>query len=126
MKNSDNTSSKLTTVRQLALKKIPSATTIGKTRYKISVQNSLSPPVYGRVYVEMGLIQIALAYRKIKRSEVAISETFWHEITHAILHDMEHPLWRNEMFVKGFSKRLNQAIRSASFAPHPTVSGKIK
>jgi hypothetical protein len=39
---------------------------------------------------------------------------FWHELTHAILHDMGED-WRNEKFVTGFSKRLTQAIHTAKF-----------
>lgn len=43
------------------------------------------------------------------------SETFWHELTHAILYDMDNRLAYNEKFVIAFSKRLDQAIRSAKF-----------
>ena len=52
---------------------------------------------------------------KVNAPETAaeISDTFWHELTHAILHDMEHPLCRNERFVSGFSERLNRAVNSA-------------
>ncbi len=44
-----------------------------------------------------------------------MAHTFWHELTHAILHDMKHPLAPNEEFVEKFSKRLNDAIHSAKF-----------
>jgi hypothetical protein len=43
------------------------------------------------------------------------AEVFWHEVTHAILHDMKHPLWRSEKFVQAFAKRLNDSIHSAEF-----------
>ena len=49
--------------------------------------------------------------RTFKPAEV--SDTFWHELTHAILHDMNHPLWKNERFVSGFAERLNRAVNSA-------------
>ena len=42
-------------------------------------------------------------------------ETFWHEVTHAILHDMNSKLTYNEKFVEAFSKRLSRAIDSAKF-----------
>jgi hypothetical protein len=43
-------------------------------------------------------------------------EAFWHELTHAILHDMkEKALNDNEDFVTGFSQRLHKAIKSAEF-----------
>ena len=38
--------------------------------------------------------------------------TFWHEATHAILHDMGDDSWRNERFVTSFSKRLCTLVRS--------------
>jgi hypothetical protein len=43
------------------------------------------------------------------------AETFWHELTHGILADMEHPLFNDEKFVVAFSQRLNDAIHSAKF-----------
>ena len=50
-----------------------------------------------------------------KRTPEAISETFWHEVTHAILHNMGDKRWRDEKFVVGFSKRLNEVVHSAKF-----------
>ena len=44
-----------------------------------------------------------------------VMETFWHEVTHAVLHSMGHPLTRDEKFVTTFAKRLNGAIWSAEF-----------
>lgn len=40
-------------------------------------------------------------------------ETFWHELTHAILFEMGNKLHRSESFVTEFSKLLHQAIKSA-------------
>lgn len=42
-----------------------------------------------------------------------MNEAFWHELTHAILEDMHHPLRGSERFVTEFAKRLSQAIESA-------------
>ena len=50
-----------------------------------------------------------------KFSNAERSETFWHEITHAILHDMKNKLSYDEKFVTAFSQRLDQAIRTARF-----------
>lgn len=47
------------------------------------------------------------------RTDGQKTETFWHETTHAILHDMQHPLWRDEKFVTAFSKRLAQVVDTA-------------
>jgi hypothetical protein len=49
--------------------------------------------------------------RVFKTEEV--SDTFWHEVTHAILHDMGHPLWSNEKFVTRFANRLNEVVNTA-------------
>jgi Zn-dependent peptidase ImmA (M78 family) len=46
----------------------------------------------------------------------ALEETFWHELTHAILHDMgEHQLNNRESFVEEFANRLARAIQTARF-----------
>jgi predicted SprT family Zn-dependent metalloprotease len=43
-------------------------------------------------------------------------ETLWHEITHAILHEMgRHKLNKDEKFVTEFAKTLSDAILSAKF-----------
>jgi predicted SprT family Zn-dependent metalloprotease len=43
------------------------------------------------------------------------NETFWHELTHAVLFEMGSPLYTNERFVNDFSSRLSKAINSAKF-----------
>jgi hypothetical protein len=43
------------------------------------------------------------------------ANTFWHELTHAILFDMGDKLTHNEKFVTEFSNRLDQAIKTARF-----------
>ena len=53
--------------------------------------------------------------RLSRRAPNERSETLWHELTHMILHDMNHPLWRTESFVNEFAKRLNSAIIHAKF-----------
>jgi hypothetical protein len=42
-----------------------------------------------------------------------MQETFWHELTHAVLYEMDHPLYRSEVFVTRFAQLLNKAINSA-------------
>ena len=41
------------------------------------------------------------------------ANTFWHELTHAILHDMDSELNYDEKFVSAFSDRLSQAVETA-------------
>jgi predicted SprT family Zn-dependent metalloprotease len=45
-----------------------------------------------------------------------VQETFWHEVTHAILHDMgRDTLNKDEKFVTEFAHRLTKAINTARF-----------
>ena len=55
--------------------------------------------------------QSNLSGRSFKTEEM--SDTFWHEVTHAILHDMGHRLWNNEKFVTRFANRLNEVVNTA-------------
>ena len=54
-----------------------------------------------------------LSGRSYKREE--INDTFWHELTHAILFEMNHPYWNNEKFVTKFANYLTKAIDTAEF-----------
>ena len=99
--------------------KIPKQVTIGKTKIKIDQPVSLmvrGTPCHGCFDRADNSIDVAKQdvrgnrYNKDERSE-----TFWHEITHAILHDMKNQLSYNEKFVTAFSQRLDQAIKTAKF-----------
>ena len=48
-------------------------------------------------------------------TKVQRNETFWHELTHAILYDMKSKLARDERFVTKFAYRLRKAIDLARF-----------
>ena len=69
----------------------------------------------GWLYPAIGRIHIAVTNDGKKRTPQQIQTTFWHEATHAILHDMESPLWRSEKFVTEFSTRLVKLINTAEF-----------
>lgn len=86
---------------------IPKSFKLGKNFWKVLVR-STRRTLRGRTYVRENGIVVAgwLPPR-------ARAETFWHEVTHAILHDMSHPLWKDEKFVEAFSKRLNQIVHTA-------------
>lgn len=51
--------------------------------------------------------------KAFKQEEV--DDTFWHELTHAILYEMDSSLYDNEAFVGQFSRMLTKAINSAEF-----------
>ena len=82
---------------------------IGRTPYVVQYKAKLACGSYGRVWPLAGVMHIEL--RKPKDMNV----TFWHEATHAILHDMNSPLWKDEKFVTAFSTRLAKMVDSAKF-----------
>ena len=98
---------------------IPTSIKIGKTRYPVVQPFALIPPDRAGSVTYGQTIRVAYTMRVRERlttrSDRQRSETFWHEVTHAILHDMGSNLEANEQFVTAFSKRLNDAIRSAKF-----------
>ena len=99
--------------------KIPKQVTIGKTKIKIDQPVSLmvrGTPCHGCFDRADNSIDVAKQdVRGNRYDKDERSETFWHEITHAILHDMKNQLSYNEKFVTAFSQRLDQAIRTARF-----------
>ena len=99
--------------------KIPKQETIGKTKIKIDQPVSLMVrgiPCNGCFDRADNSIDVAKKdVRGNRYDKDERSETFWHEITHAILHDMKNQLSYNEKFVTAFSQRLDQAIKTAKF-----------
>lgn len=91
---------------------IPYTFKIGHAQYTVYRFNATGPTV-GYCTPECRHIKVATTKHHKPREAQQIAETFWHEVTHAILHDMGNPLWRNETFVTEFSKRLNQVIHTA-------------
>lgn len=97
---------------QRADMKIPSTFKLGKGTYTVGVKNPLPKRVNGRVKPAMRLIELA-------PHKAEDMETFWHEVTHAILHDINGPVsWRNEAFAMCFARRLTQVIKTAKFKEH--------
>ncbi len=98
---------------------IPRRIRIGKKQYSIDVvETLLNRGDMARVFYDKNKIEIgkrsARTGRKYSRNEM--HDSFWHELVHAILYDMdEHVLNGNERFVTEFAKRLAKAIDSARF-----------
>lgn len=93
---------------------LPKTIRIGSARYTVLQPEQCAPDVAGRFFPSQRVIEVARRVRKV-RTDSQRRETFWHETTHAILFDMNHPLKRNEAFVTAFSRRLSRAIDSARF-----------
>jgi hypothetical protein len=98
--------------------KIPTTIKVGPRTYDILQPTYTgSPTTVGRTHYHAQTMIIAThgAVSGKKRTDAQRSETFWHELTHAILYDMDNPLEGDEKFVTAFAARLNDAIRSAKF-----------
>ena len=98
---------------------IPRKIRVGKKMYSIDVvETMLRNGEMARVYPHEKRMQIAkrsnISGRKFTEAEM--QDSFWHEMVHAILVDMEEfKLNSNEAFVTKFANRLTKAIRSARF-----------
>lgn len=98
--------------------KIPKTIKLGRYTYRIHQPDMIAKTAV-RGCIEYGIQTVHIAkkcnvtMRKFTPKERA--ETFWHELTHAILFDMGSGLAYDEKFVTAFSKRLNDAIHSAEF-----------
>lgn len=98
--------------------RLPSRVRVGTKSYSIDiVETMLRKGDMGRVFYDEGVIRLAKRSNTCGRRycKAEMTETFWHEMVHAILHDMEHPLYNNEQFVSRFARRLASAIQSAKF-----------
>lgn len=95
---------------------IPKSFKLGDRPYKVRlVQVMPGAGRMGEVDHNTRIVTIAhtsnLTGRSFKSEE--IDDTFWHEVTHAILKDMGHKLWNNERFVTRFARRLTEVVNTA-------------
>jgi hypothetical protein len=96
---------------------IPKQVTVNTTRYAVESVQQISGKRRGYIHYDDKYIKVA-THNPVTgkpRSERQQAQTFWHEMTHAILRDMGHRLASNEEFVDAFATRLNDAIYSAKF-----------
>jgi hypothetical protein len=98
--------------------RIPKQLKINKRRYKVdTVRHVPLKGTMGETDHIKRLISVAthsnLSGRSFKSEEII--DTFWHELTHAILYEMQSPLWRDERFVTKFASYLDEAIRTSKF-----------
>jgi predicted SprT family Zn-dependent metalloprotease len=87
---------------------IPKSVVVSRKRYDVHVGDAKR---FKRANGYIDFVPANIYVHTNKRSKM--QETFWHELTHAILYEMDHPLYNNEKFVTRFSKLLNQAINTA-------------
>ena len=102
-------------MKQLTL---PKKVQVGGKWYSVDIVESMRrKSEIGRVSYDTQKIELARrTHHGVPFRLSALEETFWHELTHAILHDMgEHVLNNRESFVEDFAHRLASAIRTARF-----------
>lgn len=95
---------------------IPKSFRLGDRTYVVQILPTMGKHgVMGATYFKSARIEIGkkskitgVAYRKED-----VDNTFWHELTHAILNDMGSSLDRDEVFVTQFADRLAQAVSTA-------------
>jgi hypothetical protein len=97
----------------------PRSIRVGKKRYSIDVVESMiQRGDMARVHYDKNSIEIGKRSNKTGRKfgRKQMHDSFWHELVHAILYDMDaHALNKNEKFVTEFASRLSEAIDSARF-----------
>lgn len=93
---------------------LPKTIEVGKTIYKINEPREMHKCL-GQIDFGKKTISVATHAGRYRLADGERSDSFWHELTHAILNDMDHPLTRDEKFVTAFARRLNDAILSAEF-----------
>lgn len=102
-------------MKELAL---PKKIKVGENWYSVDIAESMKERMYmGEVHYGKRTITLARkSYHGIPLKLSALHETFWHELTHAILESMGRTELNNdENFVEEFSARLAKAIQSARF-----------
>ena len=102
-------------MKQLTL---PKKIQIGDKWYSVDVVESMKErAMMGEVQYGKRTITLARrSYHGVPLKLSALHETFWHELTHAILENMDRTdLNNDETFVEEFSNRLARAIQSARF-----------
>lgn len=98
--------------------KIPKSIKVGKNKYSVhKIKYMHKSGTMGATSYDGKAIVVAthsnVRGTRFKREEIC--DTFWHELTHAILKDMGSKLESDEHFVNAFSQRLTKAILSARF-----------
>lgn len=99
------------------MNKIPNKFTVGGQDINIKQVELCENSDLGNIILGQGEIQIAnFVTRGVEQSYTSKLNTFYHELTHAILKTMgEYELNNNERFVCSFSSLLTEAIRSFKY-----------
>lgn len=98
--------------------RIPKKFKLGRKVYKVEQPvKLLEPGAFGRAWVTEQVIHVAMEHPRSKRqrSDKERFQTFWHETTHAILHDMGSRKYKDEVFVDELAKRIVSVLHTGVF-----------
>lgn len=97
---------------------IPHRIRVGDKLYSVEIVEAMKRKhEMGRTYYGLQRIEIGRTSNLNGRSytKEELDDTFWHELTHAILHEMGYRLCNDEKFVSVFAAYLAKAIKSVEF-----------
>lgn len=97
---------------------LPKKLKVGDRWYSVEIVETMQRRAQmGCVYYGTGEIEVAVKSNTTNKpyTKDEVADTFWHELTHAILYDMGSSLYKNEKFVTRFANRLAKAINTAKF-----------
>ena len=100
---------------------VPLAFKLGGKRYKVveveTLKTASGRSLMGKFEVEKKAITVATHNARTKRKydKGEIGNSFLHELTHAILFDMDHKLATDECFVTNFADRLQEALETFKY-----------
>lgn len=96
--------------------KIPHKLKVGGQDLNVVFTNTINGDKMGECCLWSGKIQISEIYKGEPQTDSSQFNTFYHELTHAILDTMgEYELSANERFICSFSGFLSEAIRSFEY-----------
>lgn len=95
--------------------KLPKSITVNDKKYTVINDVSKEQYTLGSISYTNSTIHVntKTAQRTVPKSEQAV--VFWHEVVHAILHDIKPKLNNDEKFVQEFAELLHQVTTSARF-----------
>ena len=104
------------------MNRIPNKFTVGGQDINVKQVELCENSDLGNIVLGQGEIQIAsYVSRGVPQSDTSKLNTFYHELTHAILRTMgEYELNSNERFVCTFSSLLTEAVRSFDYGREGT------
>ncbi len=95
--------------------KLPYVMKVGRKKVYVTLRARNGRRMTGCYSPLVGALTVYTGHPLRPRSDAAVRTTFFHELTHAVLYEMEHKLARDEAFVTRFAQLLSGAIETARF-----------